>query len=67
MAPARAEIGDAQAVRPAQAFDLFPELGHGAGVEHLKFELAHPVQHGAAAQFHQHGKRRDFPEHHLGP
>jgi hypothetical protein len=50
-----------------EAFDLFPQLGHGAGVEDLKLEPAHVAQDGAAAQLHQDGERGDFPQHDLGP
>jgi hypothetical protein len=67
MPPPRAEIGDAQVVEPLQAFDLFPQLGHGAGVEDLKLEPAHVAQDGAAAQLHQDGEGGDFPQHDLGP
>jgi hypothetical protein len=67
VAAARAEIGDLQPLDAAQPFDLFPQPGHGAGVQHLQLELAHVLQHGARAQFHQHGQRGDFPQHHLGP
>jgi hypothetical protein len=55
------------AVDLLQPLDLPPQPGHRAGVKHLKLELAHVVQDGAGAQFHQHRQRRDFPQHHLGP
>ncbi len=67
MPPPRAEIGDAQPVEPAQAGDLFPKLGHRPGIEHLQLEPAELLQRRAAAQLHQHGERRDLPQHHLGP
>ena len=67
MPPPGAEIGDLQPVDPAQPLHLLPQLGHRAGVKHLQFEPAEAVQHGAAAQFHQHGQGGDFPHHDLGP
>jgi hypothetical protein len=67
MAAPRAEIGDAQAGDPLEAFDLFPQLRHGAGVEDLKLEPAHVAQDGAAPELHQDGERGDFPQHDLGP
>jgi hypothetical protein len=56
-----------QALGPLEAFDLFPEFRHGAGVEHLKLEPAHLAQDGAAPEFHQDGERGDLPQHDLGP
>ena len=61
------EISDAQVGHFAKRFDLLPELGHGAGVEDLKLELAHVFENGTAAQFHEHGKRGDLPQHDLWP
>ena len=46
-----AKIGDLQTLDVAQAGDLFPQLGHGAGVQHLQFELPLAFQHRATAQF----------------
>ena len=67
MPAARAEIRDAQAINLTQTFNLFPKLGHRAGVQHLKFKPPHFVQHGTAPHLHQHSQRRYFPQHDLGP
>ena len=67
MAAAGAEIGDAQPVNRPQLFDLFPQLGHGTGIEHLQFKPPHILQHGPGPQFHQHRQCRNFPHHHFGP
>ena len=67
VAAARSEIGEFEAGGLAQALDLFPEFGCGAGVEDLQLEFAHFAEDGAGAQFHQDGERGDFPEHDLGP
>ena len=67
MPPPGAEIGNLQPVNRPQPLDLFPKPGHGAGIQHLQFELAHFLQNRPAAQFHQHRQRRNFPQHHLGP
>jgi hypothetical protein len=67
VAAAGSEIGEFEAGGLAQALDLFPEFGCGAGVEDLQLEFAHFAEDGAGAQFHQDGERGDFPEHDLGP
>ena len=41
MAAAGAEVGEAQVFEGAQAVDLLPDAGHGAGVEDLELEPAH--------------------------
>ena len=67
MPPPRAEIGQFQPLDLAQPGDLLPEFRHGAGIEHLQLEAAELFQDRPRAEFHQHGQRRDFPEHDLGP
>ncbi|HCJ00918.1 MAG TPA: hypothetical protein DHV74_16000, partial [Sulfitobacter sp.] len=67
MATTGAEIGDGQIGDFPQGFDLFPDTGHAARIEHLQFEPAHTVQHGAAAQLHQDGEGGDLPQHDFGP
>ena len=67
MSASRAEIGDAQFGNFAQAGDLFPKFRHGAGIEHFNLEAPQPLQHHAAAHFHQHRQDRNFPQHHFGP
>ena len=63
----RAEIGDAQPVNRTQAGDLFPQLGHCAGIKHFQLKPPQPLQHSPPAQFHQHGKGGDLPQHHFVP
>ena len=63
----RAEIRDPQVGQLAQPLDLFPQAGHGAGIEDLQLEPAHVPKSRARAQLHQDGQGRDLPQHDLGP
>ena len=67
VAPARAEVGDADAGQQLEAADLLPHARHGPRVQHLQLELAEPLGDGAAVQLHQHGERRDLPHGGLDP
>ena len=67
VAPAGAEVRDAQVGQLLQPLDLLPEPGHRPGVEHLELELLHLVEDRPRAQLHQHGEGRDLPHHRLGP
>ena len=50
MPAAGAEIGEPEIADLPQPLDLFPDPGHGAGVEHLQLEPAHILEHGPAAE-----------------
>ena len=67
MAAAGAEIGDGKIRHLFQPLDLLPHPGHGAGIEHLKLELAHAPQNAARAQLVEDGERRDLPHGGLDP
>ena len=70
VAAAGAEIGNLQ--RPlggerAQPLDLAPQLGLGAGVEHVEIEAAHAAHRGARAQLVDDRQRRDLPHRRVRP
>ena len=68
--PARAEIRDAHrpfAAEDAQPLDLRPQLGLGAGVEHVEVEAAHEAHRRSRAQFVDDGERGNLPHRGLGP
>ena len=70
MAAAGAEIGDLQRTlggERAQTLDLAPQLGLGAGVEHVEVEAAHAAHGGARAQLVDDRQRRDLPHRRVGP
>ena len=67
VASSRAEIGKAQAFQLAQALDLAPELGLGAGIENIERKSALSLHHLARAQLVENGKRRNFPHGGVGP
>ena len=55
------------AASDAQAFDLAPELGLGARIEHVESEPAHPSHRRPRAQFVDDGERGNFPHRGLSP
>ena len=67
MAAPCAEIGQAQALQFAQAFDLGPQLGLGAGIENIERKPALSLHHLARAQLVENGERRNFPHRGVGP
>ena len=67
VAPARAEVGDADTREQLEAPELLPHARHGPRIEHLQLELAEPLGDGSGVQLHQHGERRDLPHGGLDP
>ena len=67
VAAAGAEVGDAEARQSVEALEMLPYPRHRLRVQHLQFELAEILGHGAAVQLHDHGKRRDLPHRGLDP
>ena len=51
VAAAGAELGDADLGHGAQALDLFPQAGLGAGVEDVELHLVEAGERGAGAAF----------------
>ena len=67
VAAAGAELGDAQVGGGAEARDLVPELGFGAGVEDVELELVQVGEGGAGAHLADEREGVDLPEGDLGP
>ena len=67
VAPPGTKIGDAQARKFAQALDLGPHLGLGAGVKHVEGEIADGAHGRTRTQFIDDCERRNFPERRFHP
>ncbi|OIQ64458.1 hypothetical protein GALL_539920 [mine drainage metagenome] len=67
MTAARPEIGKTQAFQFAQALDLGPQLGLGAGIENIEGEPALSLGHLARAQFNDNGERGNLPHRRVHP
>ncbi len=67
VAAAGAELGDAEVGGGAEARDLVPEAGLGAGVEDVELQLVQVGEGGAGAQLADEGEGVDLPEGDLGP
>src|SRR5690349_477961 len=67
MTPARPEIGKPETFQFAQALDLGPKLGLGAGVENVERKPTLSLHRLAGAKFAENGKCRDFPHRGVGP
>ena len=67
VAAAGAEVGDAEAGGGAEALDLVPEAGLGAGVEDVELELVEIGEGGAGFELRDDGEGVDLPQGDFGP
>ena len=67
VAAAGAEVRQPQAFELAQPFDLGPQLGLGARIEHVEHEAALSLRRLARAQLVHDRERRDLPHRGVGP